>query len=89
MNTWIAAASEAASEYVPLVALGVVGGLAALMFSGIVIVALVNRPTPPHAATTLPPPPSAPGGLSGWAYAAAVAAVMGVVVAVLAWLLPQ
>ncbi|MFD3467252.1 hypothetical protein ACFWWM_12930 [Streptomyces sp. NPDC058682] len=91
MNTWIVAAAEAASETVSLVALalGVGGGLFALMFSGIVIVALVNRPTPPQTTTTPPTPAPAPAPLSGWTYVAAVAAVVGVVVAILAWLLPQ
>ncbi|MFI1063900.1 hypothetical protein ACH4TC_18680 [Streptomyces spororaveus] len=85
MNTWIAAASEAASETLPLVTLGVIGGLAALMYSGFVIVALVKPPTPPQTTT----PPSAPAPRSGWTYTATVAAVVGVVVAILAWLLPR
>ncbi|MCO6751746.1 hypothetical protein KQH21_26870 [Streptomyces sp. IpFD-1.1] len=88
MNTWIVAASEAASETVPLVTLGVIGGLAALMFSGFVIVALVNRHTPPQTSTP-PMPASAPAPRSGWMYTATVAAVVGVVVAILAWLLPR
>ncbi|MFI0879190.1 hypothetical protein ACH4TM_33040 [Streptomyces parvus] len=88
MNTWIVAASEAASETVPLVTLGVIGGLAALMFSGFVIVALVNRHTPPQTSTP-PTPASAPAPRSGWMYTATVAAVVGVVVAILAWLLPR
>ncbi|MFZ3497148.1 hypothetical protein ACODT5_28660 [Streptomyces sp. 5.8] len=91
MDSRIIAASEAASENVPLVALalGVGGGLFALMYSGFVIVALVNRPTPPQTATTPPTPAPAPAPLSGLAYAAAVAAVVGVVVAILAWLFPR